>query len=134
MGWGGEAQPKLELTYNEKEAAGSQEWRASQAYKDAIKLFAGRCSSHSWQASPFPPIPSPPNLQSLVGYSQVFQGLQAGERLLGHRLDLVSKQSPAVAKQPASQISSRQGRRRDGRQGGGEGEKERQEGGRKDPD
>lgn len=33
-----------------------------------------------------------------MGYSQVFQGLQAREGFLGHRLDLVSKQSPAVSR------------------------------------
>lgn len=34
----------------------------------------------------------------IVGYSQVLQSLQAREGFLGHRLDLVSKQSSAVSR------------------------------------
>lgn len=34
----------------------------------------------------------------------MFQGLQAGEGFLGHRFDLVSKQSPAVAEHAGCQL------------------------------
>lgn len=68
---------KLELTYNEKEAAGSHKWAGFSAYRDAIKFLAGLHSSYFWQASPLPPGHFTSKRQSIVGYSQVFQGLQA---------------------------------------------------------
>jgi len=49
-----------------------------------------------------------------MGYSQVFQGLQAREGFLGHRLDLVSKQSPAVPEHEGRRLMKRKGRGRKG--------------------
>ena len=57
--------------------------------------------------------------QSIVGYLQVLQRIQAREGFLGHRLDLVSKQSSAVSKHTGSQSPVGRERERE-REGKGE--------------
>lgn len=70
-------------------------------YKDPIKLqqppFCHYFKGNLRPTPVFTPSCLPPH-RSAVGYSQVFQGLKAGEGFLGHRFDLVSKQGPAVKK------------------------------------
>lgn len=77
-------------------------------YKEAIKFLEAFTLPATFGIPP-PLRRALPLHVSLVGYSQVFQALQAGEGFLGHRFDLVSKQGAAVPEHGGRRLTRRKG-------------------------